>query len=160
MSLLCDGLGQDGYVLLLGALRRYMQVEKGICKPFSILYRGCSSLNCDHRCKSHTLYHTSQLNSQKYHAAGLLTEVIPWGIPYAAPSLCPNACDRPSALPTHSDTSETESKLPPHSHVSRRFDRPKTHPSRDLQFLTDFDVLWVCLGLWEVFEEICDRGVE
>ena len=81
------------------------------------------------------------------------TEVIPCGIPYVAPSLCPRACDNPIALERAVHYGKQHSYVScRYSPILCKFRWPKTHPRRNLKLLPCVNIIGVCLGLRQILE--------
>ncbi len=101
-GLLLDAEREIEDVALEGSRRRLPEVEERAGEPLFVFLRSVLGFESDHRCEGQTLQahivSTVRTTTGKVRVAVKLTEVMPCGIPYRAPSLCPRECERPSAL--------------------------------------------------------------
>ena len=100
-----DAGGELADVALDGAGGRLAEVEERAGEPLLVFWGRNLGFKRDDRGKGQALQDGASEPAVDAYSADVCgdegrTEVMPCGIPYRAPSLCPSACERPRALYT------------------------------------------------------------
>lgn len=96
-NILCNQSGESEDISFDGASGGLSQMEESLSEILLVLLRSDLSLQRDRRRKRKTLG-MARLRYTVFQVLILRTDVIPCGMPYVAPSLCPKPWDKPSGL--------------------------------------------------------------